>query len=114
MPPVSASAPAADDRASEELAEDAAPAAESGSQPSGIETAPPAPDEEAYVWPEGAAPKDEAPVSGDAAAPAEDAPLPPLDALTKRIPQTALETLDDLFRARFVAVRRVPPGALKH
>jgi hypothetical protein len=41
------------------------------------------------------------------------APLPPLDDLVKRIPPHVRETLDDLFRARFVAVRRVPERALR-
>jgi hypothetical protein len=40
-------------------------------------------------------------------------PLPPLDELVKRIPAEVRETLDDLFRARFVTVRRVPKKALK-
>lgn len=39
--------------------------------------------------------------------------LPPLDELVKRIPPDVRETLEDLFRARFVAVRRVPAKALK-
>ena len=41
------------------------------------------------------------------------APLPALDDLVKRIPSHVRETLDDLFRARFVTVRRVPERALK-
>ena len=39
--------------------------------------------------------------------------LPPLDELVKRIPPEVRETLEDLFRAKFVAVRRVPAKALK-
>mgnify|MGYP001546513336 CR=1 FL=1 len=39
--------------------------------------------------------------------------LPPLDELVKRLPPEVRETLDDLFRAKFIAVRRVPKGALK-
>ncbi len=39
--------------------------------------------------------------------------LPPLEELVKRIPPEVLETLDDLFRAKFTAVKRVPPKALK-
>ena len=41
------------------------------------------------------------------------APLPALDDLVKRIPSHVRDTLDDLFRARFVTVRRVPERALK-
>lgn len=39
--------------------------------------------------------------------------LPQLDELVKRIPAEVREALDDLFRARFVTVRRVPAKALK-
>jgi hypothetical protein len=39
--------------------------------------------------------------------------LPPLDELVKRIPPEVRETLEDLFRARFVTVKRVPKKALK-
>ena len=51
-----------------------------------------------------------------AAAPARDEAmvhLPPLDELVKRIPPQVREALDDLFRARFTGVRRVPAEALK-
>lgn len=41
------------------------------------------------------------------------APLPRLDELVKRISPEARELLDDLFRAKFVSVRRVPKQALK-
>jgi hypothetical protein len=42
-----------------------------------------------------------------------DKPLPKLDELVQRIPDEARELLDELFRAKFVAVRRVPQNALK-
>lgn len=45
----------------------------------------------------------------DAGAP----PLPKLDELIHRIPATVRETLDELFRAKFTAVRRVPEAVLK-
>ena len=38
--------------------------------------------------------------------------LPALDELVKRLSPEVRETLDDLFRARFVTVRRVPQKAL--
>lgn len=41
------------------------------------------------------------------------AALPELDALVQRLPSEVRETLDELFRARFVAVKRVPARALK-
>ena len=44
---------------------------------------------------------------------AETKPLPPLDDLVQRIPAEVRDTLEDLFRARFVAVKRVPKRALK-
>ena len=51
-----------------------------------------------------------------AAEPAEDdaaVPLPKLEALIERIPPEVRETLDELFRARFTSVQRVPRQALK-
>jgi hypothetical protein len=39
--------------------------------------------------------------------------LPPLDELVKRLPPEVREVLDDLFRAKFVRVTRVPKKALK-
>ena len=39
--------------------------------------------------------------------------LPPLDELVKRIPAETREALDDLFRAKFVRVVRVPKKALE-
>ena len=44
---------------------------------------------------------------------APDAPLPSIDALVQRIPAQARDTLEELFRARFVQVKRVPKAALK-
>jgi hypothetical protein len=39
--------------------------------------------------------------------------LPPLETLVNRIPADVRETLDDLFRVKFVGVRRVPAKSLK-
>jgi hypothetical protein len=39
--------------------------------------------------------------------------LPPLDELVGRIPAEVREVLEDLFRARFVTVKRIPKKALK-
>ncbi len=39
--------------------------------------------------------------------------LPPLDELVKRLPPEVREAVDDLFRAKFVRVVRVPKKALK-
>ena len=40
-------------------------------------------------------------------------PLPPLDELVKKIPADIRATMDELFRAKFVSVKRVPKSALK-
>lgn len=40
-------------------------------------------------------------------------PLPALDDLVAKIPAEVRETLEDLFRAKFVTVRRLPKKALK-
>jgi len=39
--------------------------------------------------------------------------LPQLDELVKRLPTEVRDTLEDLFRAKFITVRRVPKKALK-
>lgn len=46
--------------------------------------------------------------------PENDTPLPPLDELVSRIPAATRQLMDELFRARFVTVKRVPPSALKN
>ena len=60
------------------------------------------------------------PPAPPAANPAEDGPepdpatpLPPLEDLVQRIPAPARELMEELFRARFVAVKRLPKSALK-
>ena len=40
-------------------------------------------------------------------------PLPPLEDLVNRIPTPARDLLEELFRAKFVTVKRVPRSALK-
>ena len=39
--------------------------------------------------------------------------LPPMEDLVKRIPAPTRELMEELFRARFVTVKRVPKSALK-
>ena len=41
------------------------------------------------------------------------APLPELDELVNRIPAPARAILEELFRAQFVTVKRIPSAALK-
>lgn len=56
-----------------------------------------------------------APKSNDDAPDESDTkPLPALHELVERIPPEVRETLEDLFRARFVTVKRVPKRALKN
>ncbi len=43
----------------------------------------------------------------------ENQPLPKLDDLVQRIPPEVRDVLEDLFRARFVSVKRIPKKALK-
>jgi len=44
---------------------------------------------------------------------AGESSLPPMEDLVKRIPAPARELMEELFRARFVTVKRVPKTALK-
>lgn len=47
------------------------------------------------------------------APPEEKGDLPPMDDLVKRIPMAARDLIEELFRARFVTVKRIPQSALK-
>lgn len=48
------------------------------------------------------------------ATPPEDkGDLPPMDDLVKRIPMQTRDLMEELFRAKFVTVKRVPKSALK-
>lgn len=44
----------------------------------------------------------------------ESSPLPPMEDLINRIPAPARELMEELFRARFVTVKRLPKTALKN
>jgi len=44
----------------------------------------------------------------------ETGELPPMEDLVKRIPAPARELIEDLFRARFVTVKRLPKASLKN
>lgn len=46
-------------------------------------------------------------------APEESGELPPMEDLVKRIPMPTRDLLEELFRAKFVTVKRVPRTALK-
>ena len=84
-------------------------------------------DDEGPLWPDDAAEeaflgetkeRGETILPGAAATATEAAekaaqPLPPLDELVQRIPAEVREAMEELFRARFVTVRRVPEKALK-
>jgi hypothetical protein len=43
----------------------------------------------------------------------EKGDLPPLDDLVQRIPPATRELVDEIFRAKFITVRRIPKSALK-
>lgn len=47
------------------------------------------------------------------APPEEKGSLPPLEDLVKRIPMPTRDLMEELFRAKFVTVKRVPQAALK-
>jgi hypothetical protein len=54
-----------------------------------------------------------APASAEAVEEIDPKKLPPLGELTERIPEEVRATLDELFRAKFVRVVRVPKKSLK-
>jgi hypothetical protein len=45
--------------------------------------------------------------------PEEKGDLPPMDDLVKRIPMPTRDLMEELFRAKFVTVKRIPKSALK-
>jgi hypothetical protein len=55
----------------------------------------------------------QAPLAENLAPVAAEESLPPLEDLVKRIPLATRDLLEELFRARFVTVKRVPKSALK-
>jgi hypothetical protein len=89
------------------------------------EVAPVGPDEGPTAWPDDAAEsafRAEARDRGESVAPAAAAEvpvvvdpksLPSLDSLVQRIPPAVRDSLEDLFRARFVKVERMPAKVLK-
>lgn len=97
----------------EDAGEDAEMATTSEPVASNENAAPPAPDDEGYVWPEGTEAATEAAVQNGTAPEAVNAPLPSLDELVQRIPTEVRDTLDELFRVKFVSVKRASPSSLK-
>lgn len=118
-PEVNAAAAIDDRRAEEKVAEDV------GHRPPLAVSAPPVSDEEgAPVFDEAAESAFRAEarergetvvarVAGPEPEEADPKALPPLEQLVQKIPAEVRETLDELFRARFVRVARVPKSALK-
>ena len=47
------------------------------------------------------------------APPEEKGSLPPMEDLVKRIPMPARDLMEELFRAKFITVKRMPQSALK-
>ena len=75
-------------------------------------------DGEAGSFAEGGAPADAAfdpgaAGQGAASLPDETDELPPLDDLVQRIPAPTRALIDELFRAKFVTVKRLPRSAFK-
>lgn len=73
-------------------------------------------EESAYLAEQAAAiPSEAVSARGEDAVEPDEAPakLPAIEDLVPRIPAAAREALDELFRARFVRVQRVPRKALK-
>jgi hypothetical protein len=107
--------------ASRPLSEAAGEEAEVAAKPAtsmSVDTAlPPPPDDEGYIWPEGTevAAAIEATATGTTTSDTKIAagPLPSLDELVQRIPGELRESLDNLFRVRFVAVKPANPASLK-
>lgn len=97
----------------EDAGEDAEMATTSEPVAANENAAPPAPDDEGYVWPEGTEAATEAAVQNGTAPEAVNAPLPSLDELIQRIPTEVRDTLDELFRVKFVSVKRASPSSLK-
>ena len=46
-------------------------------------------------------------------APESTAALPPMEDLVKRIPMPTRDLMEELFRAKFITVKRIPQSALK-
>jgi hypothetical protein len=45
--------------------------------------------------------------------PVEKGELPPMEDLVKRIPMPTRDLMEELFRAKFITVKRIPQSALK-
>jgi hypothetical protein len=60
-----------------------------------------------------AAPSASSAPPGEAREETESGALPPLDELVQKIPADVRDTLEELFRAKFVTVKRVPKKVLK-
>ena len=96
-------------------APDAKPAVEEAAEEAAVETAPwpTEADEAAFRAGEPAAEAGATILVVPATPPQDDRPLPALDSLVARVPAEVREALDDLFRAKFTVVKRVPASALK-
>ncbi len=97
-------------RRSEDAGEEAEIATNAETNQSPETMPPPAADDEGYVWPEGS---ESAPAILAAPEPAP-APLPSLEDLVQRLPPDVRATYDDLFRPKYVGVKRVAAEALKN
>jgi hypothetical protein len=84
-----------------------------------VVSTPPTVEEEGFVWPEGALQAAAGSAASDGAGVPEarasepEGPLPSLDQLIQKLPADTREVLDELFRARFVGVKRIQLSSLK-
>lgn len=53
-------------------------------------------------------------LSHEESPPEDKGELPPMEDLVKRIPAPARDLMEELFRARFVTVKRLPKSVLKN
>lgn len=80
----------------------------------GAPSGPAAGEEDAFLAEQRGSNGGEAPgTDGPGAAPGGQAELPPLEDLVARIPAPTRQLVDELFRAKFYTVKRVPESALK-
>ena len=94
----------------------AAPESEAGGEDAGAPVGPTESEEAAFLAEQRAAAPAYAPLTNEAGELAAEEPagsLPPLEDLVRRIPAPTRALIDELFRARFVTVKRVPTSALK-
>jgi hypothetical protein len=110
VPPAAAKAPDDDESPPSQLM-NASPLVADDSGPSGPSEA----EESSFLADQGAATAATADTLSHVSPPlpAEEGSLPPLDDLVQRIPAPTRALIDELFRAKFITVKRLPREAFK-